>query len=57
MNSRYKELREAYKQCLADNQLLMSENRKLRNALMNVEVKLRILTENMERKNGDNSCK
>ena len=38
----YVELREAYKQLLADNQKLMADNRRLREKLANLEIRCRI---------------
>ena len=46
---RYEELREAYKQLLADNQKLQSDNRALRDKLINMETRVRILEEDRPR--------
>lgn len=39
---RYEELRDAYKQLLADNQKLMADNRRLREKVANLEIRCRI---------------
>lgn len=38
----HEELRQAYKDLLEDNQRLVADNRRLRNQLANLEIKLRI---------------
>ena len=38
----YKELRDAYAQLLEDNNKLIADNKRLRNKLANMEIKLRI---------------
>lgn len=45
----YIELRDAYKQLLADNQKLTADNRELRDKLTNMEIKVRILEEDRPR--------
>ena len=44
----YVELREAYKQLLADNQKLMADNRRLREKVANLEIRCRIAEGNDE---------
>ena len=39
----HEELRQAYKDLLEDNQRLVADNRRLRNQLTNLEIKLRIM--------------
>lgn len=46
----YTELREAYKQLLADNQKLMADNAKLRREKTNLEIRLRIAEADREAK-------
>ena len=48
---KYEELRQAYKDLLMDNQKLMDDNRRLRNQLTNLEIKLRIKEADDDRKN------
>lgn len=47
----HEELRQAYKELLADNQRLMADNRRLRNQLTNLEIKLRIKEADDDREN------
>ena len=42
---KYEDLREAYRELLADNSKLAADNRRLRKKLANAEIKLRILEE------------
>ena len=47
----HEELRQAYKELLADNQRLMADNRRLRNQITNLEIKLRIKEADDDREN------
>ena len=43
----YEELREAYKALLKDNQKLMSDNKRLREKVANLEIRCRIAEDNV----------
>lgn len=44
----HEELRQAYKELLEDNNKLAADNRRLRDQIANLEIKLRILVEDMK---------
>ena len=48
---KHEELKQAYKELLEDNNKLMADNRRLRNQLTNLEIKLRIKEADDDRKN------
>lgn len=45
---KHKELKQAYKELLEDNNKLVADNRRLRDQIANLEIKLRILVEDMK---------
>lgn len=45
---KHKELNQAYKELLEDNNKLVADNRRLRDQIANLEIKLRILVEDMK---------
>ena len=44
----HEELKQAYKELLEDNNKLVADNRRLRDQIANLEIKLRILVEDMK---------
>ena len=44
----HKELKQAYKELFEDNNKLVADNRRLRDQIANLEIKLRILVEDMK---------
>ena len=46
--TKHKELKQAYKELLEDNNKLAADNRRLRDQIANLEIKLRILVEDMK---------
>ena len=46
--TKHKELKQAYKELLEDNNKLVADNRRLRDQIANLEIKLRILVEDMK---------
>jgi regulator of replication initiation timing len=44
----HEELKQAYKELLDDNNKLVADNRRLRDQIANLEIKLRILVEDMK---------
>lgn len=45
---KHKELKQSYKELLEDNNKLVADNRRLRDQIANLEIKLRILVEDMK---------